>query len=183
MQCDGWWWSEGTWCAPALTGSAGDARPDGVRRLSYRGRPPRRRAGARFGESLGADCACGCSAATALAAALTGNAIVGGSDPHALSKGGFVIEDTCIGPPDGFGINPASGQPTPDAKPAIADFVAGRCEITAIDGHTATGRIGFTATVYDARNGNARTVDHGAFILRDGTIYAQGDGDLAVEQS
>jgi hypothetical protein len=121
--------------------------------------------------------------AAALAAALTGNAIAGGSDPHAPSKGGFVIEDTCIGPPDGFGINPASGQPTPDAKPAIADVVAGRCEITAIDGHTATGRIGFTATVYDARNDNARTVDHGALILRDGTIYAQGDGDLAVEQS
>jgi len=122
-------------------------------------------------------------AAIALVAGLTGRAVAGGDDSHAPSKGGFVIEDTCIGPPDGFGVNPASGQATPDAPPAIADVVAGRCEITAIAGRPAGGRIGFTATVYDARGGNPKTVDHGAFILSNGTIYAQGDGDLAVEQS
>src|SRR3954449_7318666 len=42
-------------------------------------------------------------AAIALVAGLAGRAVAGGGDSHAPSKGGFVIEDTCIGPPDGFG--------------------------------------------------------------------------------
>jgi hypothetical protein len=51
-----WWWIEGAWCAPASTGSAGAARPDGARRVSYRGRPPGRRAGARSARAPGRLC-------------------------------------------------------------------------------------------------------------------------------